>query len=381
MDLVAQEAETGSSFGEDALEYTLIGSLSEDTSVYFTGLNTTDPKSMTWLFSLDATHRFEYSDHELTVVHKTSVNDSKITNTVYEAYLLLRPADFLDIYVGKKRMNIGTGMTCTPGDSFNPESWFFDQKTGVRDVIVTVSPNSLLGISAGISLEQEIEIDSFTPELIRYAFQANLVVDRLQLLASFVYCPIRTFNPGVGLSLDLFGIILSAEGAVEFDSETWYIDGPAWRQHPAFTDPRFSGTAGARYECVTEDINMLVSAEYIYTGQSWTKDETEAWKNLNPSAMLAFRPPFFRNQHNIALRTMFSGWSRLGIGGTAIINCVDESVLLNTSVTFSPYDNIDLVANVLSGIGAPDSEWGSLTQTPFIPRPVTVVTFTARFHI
>ncbi len=381
--ITAQEELAAGDATGDSLDYTLIASVYEDTTVYLASWNPSDTKLMTWLVSLDATHRFSYGDYELTLVHKTSVSGTDIVHTVYEAYLLLRPLDFLDVYIGRKRMNIGSGMTFAPGDSFNPTGWLFDSKTGGRDVIVKISPNSFLGISAGVSIERSFgtPVPSFAPELVTYALETDLVLDNLQLLASFVFCPDKTLNLGTGFSLDVFGIIVSAEGALELDSDVWRVDGSEWKQAEAFTDPRFSGTAGARYEIVTEDVSLLLSAEYIYSGQSWTADETTAWENSSVPFKLEHKPPYFRNMHNVAIKTVFSGWSRLGINGTVVYNCIDSSMLLNAGVSYSPYDNVDLVANLLTGIGGPDSEREYLPIPPASSQAVAAITLTARFHI
>lgn len=244
-----------------------------------------------------------------------------------EAYFRITPAEGLDLTFGQKRFNLGVGQTVTVGDSINPAVGFFDQKTGFRGVTAEWSPVSWGSLSGAVSTESG-EADALTG-----AGQGSVLVGQLQATASLVARPSVTFNPALGLSYDWFGVILTAEGAAEFL--------PPDRRTEDWSDPALSGSAGARWTVGLgalglDDVDLTLSGEYLHGGQD-TGIRENAFLRVSLTSATAFTATAF-----------------------AALDLGDQSVLGQATLSWSPWDNLELTADLKAAEGDEGSVYATL---------------------
>lgn len=314
-----------------------------------------------WTFTADLKPKFTFdavtfqADTNWTFPLTASLTPDTPAVSVYEAYFRLRPTDSLDVTFGQKRFALGVGQTFTVGDSLNPVVGFFDQKTGFRGATADWSPVSWASVSAAVD-----------PDDLGGAAQVSLLLGQVQLTTSAVAREDVTFNPAVGISYDLFGIIFTAEGAAEFLPQGPRPDGAVstWKAPKAWSEPAVSASAGARWVLTLGDWDLTLAGEYLHWAQGWTEDETDAWKAAVAVAgptlpqLQAIRKALpLRSQENAFFRASFGSGGEFLASGFAAVDLQDHSWLGQASVVWAPWDNLDLTANLQTVSGESGTSW------------------------
>lgn len=339
-------------------------------------VKTWDPKYLVehaWSFYAEVKHRYKLSHYELVVNHGLSLTQPIAGSAngqvdlglrLYEAYLLLKPIDGVDLYVGQKRLNFGVGQTVTVGDSFNPRLGFFDTKTGPRDLVVNLSPTQAWGLSFGLQFDPWLnnQFNDWT-DSVTSGFQTSLLLDRLQVVAGLSANAATTFNPSVGLSYDLGGVILTAEGAAEFLPQLKYLSGTSWVAPTGWTDPRASGSAGARYSYNSDDFSLTVGLEYLYNGQGWTANENSALDNFTAAGRTTIYKSNLQSRNYLFPKFVLGVEDWAGLTSAAYYSLDDQSVLLNEVLTYTPWEGLDLVLTGRFAFGSDTAEWARLPYT------------------
>lgn len=355
-----------------------------------------DDSSARWTaaFFVEAKHRYVQERYEFSVHHLVNISQNaapgpiSLATTVYEAYALFKPADGFDLYLGQKRMNIGVGQTVTVGDSYNPSVGFFDQKTGAKGLLLNLSLGSWLGVSAGLSLDKVLESAVPNSDLAVYGAQASVLWDRLQLVSGAVYRKAKTFNTSLGLSYDLGGVILTAEGAGEFLPQVAYPNGsgPVWSRPGEWTEPRWSASAGARYTYTGDELTWTGACEYLYSGQGYTDAEDDLWKTLPESNATAIgfkyglRPSVLLNQHYLFPKLVLGWEDWFGLTNAVFVNLTDGSLLFSHSLSWSPWEGLDLVASGRWSGGGGGTEWERIPAAPGSAGDVLQIAFQTKIH-
>jgi hypothetical protein len=345
--------------------FTLIGDVTQKLTETAPGW--TDAAGFAWSFAADLKPRFTYgavsfvADTSWNLPLTASLTASTPTVSVYEAYFRATPVDGLDLTFGQKRFNLGVGQTFTVGDSLNPVIGFFDQKTGFRGATAEWSPASWVSASAAVTT------DGTNPSWPLAAGQVSLLVDQLQVTASLVGAKDQSFNPALGASYDLFGVIVTAEGAAEYLPQGKRPSTAAagtWTAPAAWTSPALSGSAGARWTVGLgtlglNDIDLTLSAEYLHWGQGWNADETAAWNaSLSPAKASALTAVHgVRGQENGFFRVTVASGTDLTVALFAAVDLTDRSVLGQGSVTWAPWDNLELIAALRAAGGTSGQAW------------------------
>ncbi len=321
-------------------EFKLIGDVSQQVS--YTSQNWDTPNSVNWLFQTDLKPTFTYGPVSFTadttwyLPLDASQLPDKIQLTIYEAYFRITPVESLDLTFGQKHYNIGVGQIFTVGDTINPVIGFFDQKTGFRGFTAEWSPASWVSASAALSTGTNME--AFDPtnqptasDPVSWtqgtaAGQVSVLLDKLQLTGSAVTGK-QTLNPALGASYDLYGFILTGEGAAEFrpDSET-------------ASPPRVSGSGGVRYTAtLTDDWDLTLATQYLY------------WANAGAVSDFAARG--IAHTKNAFFQLQLTGGTQFSVATLVILDLQDHSALHQTVVTWTPWDNIDFVATFQNATG------------------------------
>jgi hypothetical protein len=279
------------------------------------------------------------------------------TLTVYEAYARLDLGTWGQLFIGKRRMGLGIGTTFAPGDLVDPRSGFWDQKSGFRGLDFAASLGSDYSVRAALGLDRNFDayaavlrskapagysalLDGAAgpadPRLFVWALSTDAQFGALQasLAAVFAQGDSRAIErPSLGLSYDLGGLILQAEGAVEFaGAPDWY------------------GTAGARYAISSDAGSLTFSIDYDYNG----------------AAGLLRHTHYLLPWVNLTLNDRFTLYAR------ALVELEAPSALLSTGLTLYPVQGFDLEFTALFGLGAADTEFARLPAPPVAGKGATV---------
>lgn len=333
-------------------EFKLIGDVSQQVS--YTSPRWDTPNAVSWLFQTDLKPTFTYGPVSFTadttwyLPLDASLTPDKPQLTIYEAYFRVTPVESLDLTFGQKHYNIGVGQIFTVGDSINPVIGFFDQKTGFRGVTAEWSPASWVSASAaystGSSSDPTTPTATVDPQDGAGAAQVSLLLDKLQLTASTVAGK-DTLNPAVGVSYDVLGVILTAEGADEF-----LPDGD-------FTTSRLSGSAGARYTAtLTDDWDLTLAAQYLY----WANAVGVAGASTDAAAR------GIAHTKNAFFQVQLTGGTEFSLATLVVLDLEDDSVLHQTVVTWTPWDNVDFVATFQTASGGAGDAW-QYVRDPLAP--------------
>lgn len=294
---------------------------------------------------------------------------------VYEAYARLDLGEWGQAFLGKRRMGLGIGTTFAPGDLVDPRSGFWDQKNGFRGLDLALSLGPDLSLRVALSLERNLEayaagitakaanaaaqgmgpgtaayqaaqaasgaystaLDGASgpadPRLLLWAGSGEALLGRLQLALSGVYSPGYAARPSLGASLDLGGLILQAEGAVELEGGTdWY------------------GTAGARYTWSGGASSLTLALDYDYCGAGTAL--LEAGHYALPSLS-------------------FTIDEVLNLYARALVDLEGPSALLSWGLTLYPSPGLDIELTALASLGDAGAQFGNLVSLSPIASPAS----------
>jgi hypothetical protein len=364
--------------------FNLIGDVGQ--TVYETAPDWGQAPGSSWTFTSDLKPKFTYgpvtfvADTAWILPMTASLTYSTVQATIYEAYFRITPVANIDLTFGQKHYNIGVGQAVTVGDSINPVTGFFDQKTGFRGATAEWSPNSATSVSAALSTENSD---------LTGAGQVSLLLDKLQLTASLVSDgqKAKTFNPAVGTSYDFSGVIVSAEGAAEFLPQgpvPTEANPSAWSAPAAWTSPALSGSAGARYTLTVGDWDYTLSGQYLHWGQGWTTDQTNDWNSA--SAKYGAPRPLFpvRSQENAILQFSAVSGTTWNLSTLAVVDLQDQSFIGQAKAEWDPWDNVELDLSFLLAQGTSGSTYQYLPEDPLLnltsPQSRYQVSFSTTYH-
>jgi hypothetical protein len=373
-------------------QFTLIGDVSE--TYHATAVDWQSSPGMAWQFATDLKPKFTYgpvvfvADTTWQVPMTASLSLTSPLATVYEAYFRVTAAPGLDLTFGQKHYNLGVGQLFTVGDSINPVTGFFDQKTGFRGVTAEWSLGSATSVSAALSTENSD---------LTGAGQLSLLLDKLQLTGSLVAdgTEARTFNPALGASYDLSGIILTAEGAAELlpQGVVPTTSSPAtWAAPAAWSDPALSGSAGARYTFTIGDFDYTVALQYLHWGQGWTTAETNAWNAdlssgtpvLQGQAAQVRPVSSVRSQENGFLQLSAVSGTTWNFSGLGVMDLQDHSVIGQVQAAWDPWDNVEFGLMFLFAEGDSGTSYQYLPQDALLgltaPQSRYQISFSTTYH-
>lgn len=359
-----------------------------------------------WIFQADLKHEFSFGQAAFVADHAVYLpltGSQTVSSTVYEAYLRYTPAENLDLDLGKKRFNIGVGQSFTVGDTINPLTSFFDQKTGFRGLQAAWTPNQWFSLTAGLSAERNLGNDRWNPASttsgtdaakLAYAGQVQFLWDKLQITAALCASVDRSFNPSLGTSYDLGGLILTAEGAWEFLPQGIRPDGSKpvgqWTSPGAWTQGAPAASAGLRYTFTpVTDLDITLSAEYLYWSQGWGTDEVQAWKDaknaLTTAALTSLRSALpVKGKHNAFLKAGFSGWQKVDFNTLFVVDLQDASALGQGVLTLYPVEGLDFLFTAQEATGSADSAWGGFPASTLLSssaaQAVWSLSFQTKYH-
>ncbi len=342
-----------------AQEYEILGSLTtEATAGYFSdtyallqdrsGSDRVEPDAS---LMLDATHRFFLDRSELVVDHSLRVvrpdvpdvvtpGEVSVAHHVNQSYLLLMPAPWLNVSLGRQRLNWGAGFTFSSTDALHPRPADYDGDTGFDGAAVTLLGGPDFSVELALAMQDALTTGDVRD--LRTAAFASAYVRTVELGASFVYQEDNIYRPGVLGSIPVGPVLLVGEAAIEVFGE------------PEVAEPRPIMNAAAEYTYATDRWNAILVGEYIFNGLAddalFRPVTPRLTDNAGGFAFESVQYAFF----DVSL-VFGSDWSTSHSG---LVNLEDGSALIGHEVAFLVFDGVDLGLGFAWTGGAGDTEFG-----------------------
>ncbi len=284
-----------------------------------------DVATSQWDFWTTLRPRFTYgpvsfrADATVALPLTASLVPDEVSVAVAEAYFRVAVTDSLDVTFGQKRFPLGVGQTVTVGDTLNPVMGLFDQKTGFRGLAAEWSPVSWASLSGAVA--ENGRLDEWSQ-----AGQASVLWGPFQLTGSAVVRE-GLLTPAAGLSVDLFGVIVTAEGAI--------------LELSADTEARPSGSAGARWAGTWGDWELTLAGELLHAEPGWAT----------------------HGQNNAFFRVLLGAGGEFSWSGFVAVDLDDASVMGQTAVVWNPWENLDVGVQFQASSGEANSSWEYFTPT------------------
>ncbi|MFO7781699.1 MAG: hypothetical protein R6W94_08725, partial [Spirochaetia bacterium] len=316
---------------------------------------------------------------------------------VDEAYLTLFPLSPVTASAGKQRVNWGTGYTFTPTDTLHPRP-STERDEGFRGVSVTWTPTANLTVAGHVSVDDALDDpDGGAPGGVRYAAYGSVFLGNAEVFVSGVYGPDSTLRPGAGVSAEVLGLVLAAEGAVELRNPVAYPEGSGANARFETRDagmPAPLGLVAVEYNAANDILDFATITEYLYAGTGYTTGEADKVYDAVAAARAAARGgtsdaeaaawleavgaldpeemPFFLGRQYVSqtLSLGIAGYVELESG--LVMNAADLSYEAVQTVRVTALDGVDFFTTARWYGGAADSELGTFPDGVRPPGRVQV---------
>ena len=359
-----------------AQEYSVFGEVSLESTWRRTPDGVQDNR-LDSLLGVELNHRFDFDTFSFIARHKGTLDRyEEPDHILYEAYIDYRPSDLLSVGAGKQRVSWGRGITFFPTDSLHP-SHNRDDVEGFTGVSALLTPSPDLQLTGAVDFSAPLSAESsagsanedFYTDL-KYALYGSWFFGNLDLALSGVYRRDATMRPGLGLSYEIAGFVLTAEGAVEFLNQTLYPDEtlPAFNEAEAW-EPYPLAAAGVSRNWSPEgmtDYSFYAAAEYLYAGTGYTDAEEERYFETVDAYLLAnggYPAAPYLGRHYLFLVGSLEIYRKISLEVSGLGNLRDGSASLGASATLLTIEGMDLSAEGETLVGGKATEFGRLKST------------------
>jgi hypothetical protein len=358
--------------GLGAQEYSVFGEIDLEAS-YLAAPDASQENLLQSLMGVELNHRLDHQNFSFIARHKATMDRTEeLDHSLYEAYIDYRTSDLVGIGAGKQRVSWGRGIAFFPTDTLHP-SHTRDDVEGFTGLSALVTPTPDLQLTGVVDLSAALAADpgsganeNFYTSL-KYALYTSWFAGNLDLALSGVYRDRETLRPGIGFSYDMAGFILTAEGAVEFLTQTLYPD-PA---PPGFSEaeeykPYLLAAAGMSRSWVPNsqsDYTWYAAAEYLYAGTGYTKSDEERYFETASAYFDAngtYPTAAYLGQHYLFLLGSLEIYQKISLELSGLANLQDRSSSLGASATLLTIPGMDLSAEGELRLGSSKTEYGAL---------------------
>ena len=236
-------------------------------------------------------HTLYYPAGSLTAYHGIQKPyDGEITHTVYNLKASLNPASWLSFTAGKQKFGLGSGYAFHPGDILVRHGSYRAEAEGVASMGITVTPSYNYTVSGAVGFDNALDVqkDEFWEEakLLGYA---NGYFGNLDVTAAFGYKKDEIIRPGIYLSADIAGFIITADVAAEFNNTIEYPDfgkdGIVSLETLSLKTydkgkPFPMADISLQKTLINGDFSFMWITEYYFHSLGYTKDQTEHYLTL-----------------------------------------------------------------------------------------------------
>jgi hypothetical protein len=246
---------------------------------------------------------------------------------------------------------------------------------------VTYTPTADLALSAHLSADDALDDPSEDAhEGLRYALYGSAFLGNVELVASGVYGPNSTLRPALAASADVGGVVLAAEGAVEFLNPIAYPEGDLAQngfETPEAGTPHPLALFAVEYNAARDILDFATISEYLFAGTGYTEAEAgdlldafSAVRNGAATPSAAARAtalgkldpdeqPVFLGRHYLSqtFTLGIAGYVELESG--LVMNAVDLSYEAEQTVRVTAIGGVDFFVSGRWYGGDEDTEFGT----------------------
>ena len=322
------------------------------------------------LLSAEADHSLDYEDFSFRLRHKLNVDGQEnLEHELNEACLSWNILPELTINAGKQRLPWGRGTAFFPTDSLHP-AHTRDDVEGFTGISATVNPDISVQLTGAVDFSVPIAADPGSSENtdfykdLKYALNTSIIAGSADIALTAVYRNGETLRPGVGISCDIAGFILTSEAAVELDNGKEYPDTTA-ALFEKRNEPAALVSAGIRRVIIPgllPDISFMLAGEYLYDGTGFSRNEEEryfelmsGWSGTSPEtpAMGQLYLFFLTNMEYI---------NRFSIELSCLVNGTDSSAFWTAEFTMLTVPGMDIYTGMEFLSGKSGTEYGVLKE-------------------
>ncbi len=321
--------------------------------------------------SFTGNHRINLNAGDFFVHHRLSLNEQvEFSHDLYEAYLYMMPFDKFGFSLGKQRVNWGTSYVFSPSDRMHPSSGILDQETGFPGIALFFPITADINITGCMGMEDIIENRKTNFwEDIRYGINSSFLFGKLEIFGSFVYQWDKILLPGTGISYDLFGFIIAAEAAIEFNNQILYPENQFIWEQKEFGKPFFYLDIAVEKIFSGDNFSIFLINEYLYRQAGYTDDEAEYFYNVLASESipesLSLEDTIADNllrKHYFYFSLGYEYYNLLSFENSILMNLQDASFISSHKLTFIKLDSIDFYTEVFWSYGNNNTEFGYLQE-------------------
>jgi len=344
---------------------------------------------------IDANHRLSLTDADFYLHHEVEVDtEDEIDYVLHEAYLVLYPY-WGNLTFGRHRIPWGTGIFFSPTDAIHPVSLSGEAETGFDGLSGTfVSPNGI-SLTAALSVSPALDFAEAAEETdepqaedlaarLRPAASVSGYIGTLEWRTSLVYQLYKVFRPGISLSADLAGYILSLEGAIEMHNSLEYLPGTEdpelWDRYPIWA-------AGMEKSWFGFSDTFTIVGEYLSDSRGYDAEEADlfytalAGTGYTETESAVETPALGRQYLNVSAE--YSHDNTIFTEHGLYMNLQDSSGAVVHSLTYTLSSGIDFILRGTWTFGDSDgSEFGLYSSiagnNEVIPSELSEYTVTAR---
>ncbi len=352
------------------IDYSLYGKINLAAAYhYFPDL---DPKNeFSGSLSFSGNHRIILNAGDFFVHHRLSLNEEvEFSHDLYEAYLYMMPFNKFGFSLGKQRINWGTSYVFSPSDKMHPSSGMLDQETGFPGIALFFPITTDINITGCIGVEDIMENRKTNFwEDIRYGINSSFLFGKFEIFGSFVYEWDKILLPGAGISYDLFGFIIGAEAAIEFNNQLPYPENQIIWEQPEKGSPFFYLDIGIEKAFYGDNFSVFLITEYLYRQAGYTDKEAEYVYDVlaleNASGILSLEDTIedsLLRKHYYYFSVGYEYFNLLSFENSILLNLQDASFISSHKLTFIKLDSLDFYTEVVWSYGNNNTEFGYLPE-------------------
>lgn len=319
---------------------------------------------------IDANHRLYLSDAEFYIHHQADAGYAgEVGYTIHEAYLVLF-RDWGNLTFGRQRIPWGTGIFFSPTDALHPANLTGEAETGFDGLSGTVLLPAGITVTGAVSISPALDYAEAAAapaaeelgERVRGALSVSGYAGTLDWRTTLVYQWERVFRPGISLSADLAGVIISLEGSLELHNALDYI--PV-TETPELWDPYPLAGGGIEKSWFGMSDTLTLIAEYLFDGRGYTEEQAAAFFSALPADPgledLANSPAIGRHYLNASIE--YNHDEKITTEHGALLNLQDASGTVFHGLTYAIGSGVDFRLEGSWSFGDEDrSEFGLYSQ-------------------
>lgn len=329
------------------------------------------------LLQLKSDHTLSFDWGEAILRHRMDITsdtagEQDLEYQLFQASVSYWAGDALTLRVGRHTIAWGMGYAFYPGDKLHPERTPKGDYAGFDGASATLILSPDWTMTGAVRVDRMLSAENLWWKEARGALIFSGYVLGVDLMAGCVGDYEDVLRPGAGFSVDLAGLILTAEAAAEFwpDQGVYYptededdLLEPIKLNTKPVWQPLYSATVGLQRTFYLGDHSLTLMTEYFYTQEGFTQTEANLLYDETENLFMAYaleagysladladvteedlanKFPAYMGQHYLFPRLAWDWNGQAGMEHYALINLQDRSALISHSLNWNNQAGFEL---------------------------------------